>query len=95
MKTLWPDAIPQLWERELGAAYSSFAAVGDRVYTCGTENDRQTLLCLDTETGNTIWKNDYAEVYRDNYGDGRREIAADDAPESYVYNRESQDYSIG
>ncbi|MCH7925246.1 MAG: hypothetical protein IIC51_06900, partial [Planctomycetes bacterium] len=40
-KTKWTSAPPVKWERKLGAAFSSFACVGDRVYTCGTAGGKQ------------------------------------------------------
>lgn len=55
--TQWPESGPKkLWSREVGAAFSSFAIVGDRLFTCGTEDKQQVLLCLDAATGRVIWK---------------------------------------
>ena len=54
----WPESgLPVLWTRELGAGLSSFAVVGGRVFTCGTEDAKQVLFCLDFDTGEVLWKN--------------------------------------
>ncbi|MEE8169397.1 MAG: PQQ-binding-like beta-propeller repeat protein, partial [Phycisphaerae bacterium] len=55
--TDWPAAGPtQLWSRDVGPGFSSFAVAGDRLYTCGTEDKLQVLFCLKASTGDVIWK---------------------------------------
>ncbi|HNO78380.1 MAG TPA: PQQ-like beta-propeller repeat protein [Phycisphaerae bacterium] len=68
----WKDPIPLVWERDIGSAFSSFAIVGDRLYTCGTSEDQQTLYCLNATTGEVIWLNRFEPLFRDNFGDGTR-----------------------
>lgn len=67
-------APPQvLWEQELGSAFSSFAVVGGRLYTCGTRDGRQTLYCLDAATGQIIWQDGFEKEYPEKQGgDGTR-----------------------
>lgn len=53
----WPaGGPPVLWVRDLGKGYSSFAAVGDRIYTQAQSLYAQSVLCLDADTGQTIWQ---------------------------------------
>jgi outer membrane protein assembly factor BamB len=53
----WPsDGPPKLWSREVGAGFSSFAIVGNRLYTGGTKDKQQTVICLDTITGAVFWE---------------------------------------
>lgn len=53
----WPEqGPPVLWSREVGPAFSSFAVVGDRAYTCGTRDHQQVIYCLDAERGDVLWK---------------------------------------
>jgi hypothetical protein len=60
----WPDAGPPvLWTRELGQGYSGFIAVGQRVFTQTQTLYRQSLVCLDAETGETIWTHHYGWPY--------------------------------
>ncbi len=55
--TTWPEGGPTvLWRREIGAGFSSFAVVGGRVFTCGTENKQQALFCLNASDGEIVWK---------------------------------------
>lgn len=68
----WKENIPLVWERDLGSAYSSFAAVGDRVFTCGSRDGRQVLFCLDAGNGQSVWENAFEKEYKDEQGDGTR-----------------------
>jgi len=72
LKTKWTEPIPLLWERNVGSAFSSFSAVGDRLYTCGEEGGQQTLFCLNADTGAVLWKKPIEKAFRDPYGDGTR-----------------------
>lgn len=72
IRTDWQSAIPLVWDREIGSAFSSFAVLGARVYTCGMAEDRQVLYCLDAATGDVVWKNAFAPAYKESHGDGTR-----------------------
>lgn len=72
LKTEWESAIPMKWERTLGSAFSSFAVVDGRLYTCGTKNKQQVLYCLKADTGDTIWETPIEAEFKDNFGDGTR-----------------------
>lgn len=65
-QTDWPSNGPTiLWQREVGAAFSSFAIVGDRLYTCGSEEKKQILVCLDASSGELVWKQDFESEMTD------------------------------
>ena len=66
----WPDeGLPVLWTRELGQGYSAFvAAPADsqgkrRVYTQTQTLAGQTVVCLDGDSGETIWSYRYDWPY--------------------------------
>lgn len=60
----WPEAGPPvLWSRELGQGYSSFIAVGSHVYTLNQTLYEQAVVCLDAETGKTVWSSRYSWPY--------------------------------
>ncbi len=60
----WPEAGPPvLWTKEIGKGYSSFIAVGDRVWTQTQTLYEQAVVCLDAETGETIWSQRYGWPY--------------------------------
>ncbi len=81
----WSDPIPLGWERTVGSAFSSFACVGDRVYTCGTQNRQQVLFCLNADSGQVIWQLPFEEEYRDGQGgDGTRATPTVDDGRVYI-----------
>jgi outer membrane protein assembly factor BamB len=81
----WKEPIPLLWDRNVGSAFSSFAAVGDRLYTCGTADGMQTLYCLNADTGDVIWKRPFEKQYKDwQGGDGTRATPTVDGHRVYV-----------
>jgi outer membrane protein assembly factor BamB len=55
-RTNWTGGLKKLWERDLGPAFSSFAVVGDRLYTCGTKDKMQVIYCLDADSGAVVWQ---------------------------------------
>jgi len=62
----WSETGPlRVWRREVGAGFSSFAIVGDRLYTCGSEEKQQVLFCLDAERGEVIWKVPFEPEFTD------------------------------
>lgn len=65
-------APPKVWHRDIGPAFSAFAIVGGKAYTCGTANAKQVLFCLDAETGNVVWQMPIEEEYPDEHGSGTR-----------------------
>lgn len=59
-QTRWPAEGPKrLWKASVGVGFSSFAVVGDRVWTMGHAGDKDTVFCLDAETGRVLWKHSY------------------------------------
>ncbi|WP_372721639.1 PQQ-binding-like beta-propeller repeat protein [Novipirellula sp.] len=56
----WPtQGPPVLWTKELGQGYSGFVIADDRAYTQYQTLTGQFVLCLDAETGETIWRYRY------------------------------------
>ncbi len=80
----WDKPIPFKWDRNVGSAFSSFAVVGDRLYTCGTEDKQQMLLCLSTADGSIVWKTPIEKEYRDQFGDGTRATPTVDDGRVYI-----------
>ena len=73
----WKSKPKVLWKRELGASFSSFAAVGERVYTCGTSGGKQKLICLGAADGKPAWETDIeGELEERQGGDGCRATPA-------------------
>ncbi len=66
------EPLPLVWKRNLGSAFSSFAVVADRVYTCGTKSDEQRLFCLQAEDGEIVWDVAIEKTYENTHGNGTR-----------------------
>lgn len=59
-QTDWPAEGPRtLWKASLGVGFSSFAVVGNRVFTLGHAEGQDTVFCLETTTGKVLWKHAY------------------------------------
>ena len=58
-----PEGPPGLWSTELGSGYSALVAVGDRVYTQRQTLTKQSVVCLDADTGEVVWEHDYGWPY--------------------------------
>ena len=54
---------PVLWVRELGQGYSGFAVAGGRAFTQTQSLYEQSLVCLDGDTGQTLWSYSYGWPY--------------------------------
>ncbi len=54
---------PVVWNIELGRGYSSFAAVGGRLYTQTQRLAGQFVVCLDAESGNQLWEYNHDRPY--------------------------------
>ena len=60
----WPESGPPvLWTRELGQGYSSFIAWRDRVATQTQTLRGQFVVCLDANSGETLWEYRYGWPY--------------------------------
>jgi outer membrane protein assembly factor BamB len=69
--TVWPKNGPsQLWKASLGMGFSSVAVANGRVYSTGNQGDTDTLYCLDTATGEVIWKHSYPSPLGPKYYEG-------------------------
>lgn len=83
-RTVWTDPIPLLWERRVGAAFSSFACVGKRVFSCGTKDQQQVLFSLNADTGDLIWQTIIEKEFVDPYGEGTRATPTFDEGRVYI-----------
>ncbi len=71
----WPkDGPARVWEIEKGAGWSCPSIAGDRLFLFHRVDGKETLDCLERETGKELWTFSYPAPYRDRYGasDGPR-----------------------
>lgn len=60
----WPkEGPPVLWTRQLGQGYSSFVAWDDRIATQYQSLSGQYVICMNADTGETIWEYRYDWPY--------------------------------
>ena len=58
----WPAGGPtQLWTVKVGLGYSGIAVSEGRAYTVGNIKGEDIISCLDTESGETVWKTGYPQ----------------------------------
>ena len=50
----------ELWQTSVGEGSSSPIVVNGRVYLTGGSKNRDTLFCLDADTGKELWQKSYA-----------------------------------
>jgi outer membrane protein assembly factor BamB len=56
----WPETgSPQLWSRELGQGHSGFIVAEGKLYTQRQTLGGQFVLCLDLDSGQTVWESRY------------------------------------
>ncbi len=52
----WKAVPPKkVWSTKIGPGWSSFSVAGDRLFTQEQRGDNEAVVCLDANTGRTIW----------------------------------------
>lgn len=94
----FPEGGPKIvWRQPVQQGYAGPSVVGDRIYLMDFENrkrregeDKRTVfgtervLCLDTNTGETIWQHSYPAGYRVSYPEGPRTTPTVDGDRVYA-----------
>jgi outer membrane protein assembly factor BamB len=62
----WPSSPPEpRWRVRIGEGYSSPVVAGGRVFILSREEENQeSCLCFDANTGERLWQHAYAEAYK-------------------------------
>ncbi|MCP4201332.1 MAG: PQQ-binding-like beta-propeller repeat protein [bacterium] len=64
----WPATGPKrLWSRELGDGYSTVLVEGGRLYTMYRAGEEEAVICLDAESGKTLWERRYDHDPHENH----------------------------
>src|SRR4051794_6473601 len=67
----WPKEGPRrLWKGSVGGGYSTLSVASGRVFTCGSVGKKETIYCLDEETGKTLWKHTYTTKFVPQFYEG-------------------------
>ena len=51
----WPATLSKKWEVKVGTGYATPLKVGQRIFQHARMNDEEVVICIDLETGKTIW----------------------------------------
>ncbi len=70
--TNWQEGrLRVLWHRRLQESYGICSVSRGRLFQFDRQNGKGTLLCLESQTGNELWRYTYDYDYRDLYGYNR------------------------
>ena len=62
----WPVQLKQKWQIKVGIGHSSPLLVGKNIFTFTRQGDQEVVSCLDMESGNVLWREEYAAPYKVN-----------------------------
>jgi outer membrane protein assembly factor BamB len=71
--TSWAEEAPkELWRRGVGIGWSSFAAIGDYVFTQEQRGEDELVVCYEADTGEQIWRSSLTIRFDEVHGGGPR-----------------------
>lgn len=59
----WPDELTLTWKTQVGPGDSSPVAADGRVYAFTRDGESESLVALDAETGEVLWRNGYPQEF--------------------------------
>ncbi|MEP6669705.1 MAG: PQQ-binding-like beta-propeller repeat protein [Chthoniobacter sp.] len=82
----WPAEGPKkIWSyTQAGQGYSGFAVVAGHLYTMGTRDGAEILICLDAAKGTEVWTAKLGPILENKWGDGPRGTPTVDGDRVYT-----------
>jgi outer membrane protein assembly factor BamB len=62
----------EVWRVPIGAGFSPISIVGNRLFTMDSDEQTEFALCLDAESGETVWRVPMGPLFKDSNGNGPR-----------------------
>ncbi len=60
----WANIPPKrIWKSKIGPGWSSFSVAGNRLFTQEQRGEKEAVVCLDANSGATIWEYEYASRF--------------------------------
>ena len=68
----WPEGGPtKIWSyTEAGTGFAGFSIAGGKLFTMGTRDGSEILICLDAANGKELWTAKLGNIHKDGHGDG-------------------------
>jgi outer membrane protein assembly factor BamB len=88
---------PVVWHRRLGTSYGIGSVAGGRYFQFDRHGDQARLTCLDSRTGELLWKFEYPTDYVDlvGYNNGPRSSPVVDDGRVYIFGAEGMLHCVG
>ena len=88
----WSHGLPVLWQQELGEGYSAPSIAAGRIFIFDRHGDQARLTCRIAETGEELWRQEYATEYEDyyEYSNGPRASPVVDGDRVYIFGVEGR-----
>jgi outer membrane protein assembly factor BamB len=82
----WPaDGPKKLWSfTNAGNGYSGFSVAGGKLFTMGTRDGSEVLICLDATNGKELWVAKLGNILKNDWGDGPRGTPTVDGDKVYT-----------
>jgi outer membrane protein assembly factor BamB len=94
----WPrEGLRLVWKTDLGTGYGPPAVGQGKLFVFDRQGDQARLRCLRSDTGEFLWKSEYATDYEDFYGydNGPRCCPVVDGDRVYLYGPEGMLHCVG
>ncbi len=85
----WPNGGPnEIWRVPIGAGYSGISVADERLFTMGSDEESEFLICLDPANGKEQWRKKIGQLFKNSYGDGPRSTPTIDGETVYAIGAE-------
>ncbi len=88
IRTSWPEAGPPVvWQKDIGEGYGAPTVAKGRLFLFDRHDDQARLTCMKSETGEELWRFEYATDYEDifKFSNGPRTCPVIDDERVYIF----------